>query len=127
MKAITFIKQYALAMVAVATIITFSAFKATGVDIQQARYTVAVYFDGNETNPSEVADASNWTTAPNGQTCDGPDNKACMQLVEDSDLTGTSLDPAQITLGAQNTTGSNYIPTRTGGTSATPFRPINRS
>ncbi|MEN5435280.1 hypothetical protein ABE545_16720 [Sphingobacterium faecium] len=128
MKAITFIKQHALAMVAVATIVTFSAFKATGVDIQQARYTLAVYFHGNPENPAEVEDESKWTTTPNLETCDGANTIACMQLVEHSDLTASDeLDPAKITLGSQNTTGLNYIPTRTGGSSLTAFRPINRS
>lgn len=127
MKAITFIKQYALAMVAAATIITFSAFKATGVDIQQVRYTVAVYFHGNPAIAAEVEDESRWTTTPNGETCDDTDNLACMQLIEDSDLTvGNTLDPAKITLGSEETAPFNYIPTRTGGSSATPFRAINR-
>ncbi|AIM37245.1 hypothetical protein KO02_11500 [Sphingobacterium sp. ML3W] len=126
MKTLNFIKKYALAMVAAAVVITFSAFKATGVNIQQARYTVAVYFDGDETNQAQVEDSSNWTTTPNSETCDGANELACMQLVEHTDLTGTSLDPVKIALGAQNTP-SGYIPTRTGGTSPTPFRAINRT
>lgn len=113
-------------MVAVATILTFSAFKATGVNIQQARATLAIYFHGDETVQAEVEDASRWTTVPNGETCDGANNLACMQLVEHTDLTGTSLNPTEITLGSQ-ITSSGYIPTRIAGTSTTPFRPINRS
>lgn len=119
-------KKYALAMVAVATVITFSAFKVSGTAPNALRATLAIYFHGDETNPAEVADESLWNTTPNGETCDGADDNACMQLVEHTDLTGSNtLDPTKIALGAINP-NANYIPTRTGGSSSTPFRPINR-
>ena len=114
-------------MVAVATVITFSAFKVSGVDAQQKRMTVPIYFHGNVNNAAEVADESRWNTTPNGETCNNIPQKACMQLVEHTDLTGTgTLDPAKINLGSVSS-GVGYVPTRTGGSSSTPFNPINRN
>ncbi|MBB2949332.1 hypothetical protein [Sphingobacterium sp. JUb56] len=127
MNTINFIKKYALAMVAVATVLTFSAFKVSGGDGQQKRMTVAVYFHGNPTIPSQVENEALWNTDPNDESCNAINQKACMQLVEHTDLTGSNtLDPAKITLGSVNT-GAGYVPTRTGGSSSTPFNPINRS
>nr|WP_315402011.1 hypothetical protein [uncultured Sphingobacterium sp.] len=120
-------KKYALAMVAAATIITFSAFKVSGGDGQQKRMTVSVYFHGNPNNPAEVADESRWNTTPNGETCNNIPQKACMQLVENTDLTvSNTLDPAKINLGSVSS-GVGYVPTRIGGSSSTPFNPINRN
>ncbi|MEN5054029.1 hypothetical protein [Sphingobacterium kitahiroshimense] len=127
MNIINFIKKYALAMVAVVTVLSFSAFKVSGVDAQQKRMTVAVYFQGNPNNATQVADESLWNTTPNGQTCNFTNQKACMQLVEHTDLTGSNtLDPAKINLGSVSS-GVGYIPTRIGGSSSTPFTPINRN
>jgi len=127
MNIINFIKKYALAMVAVVTILSFSAFKASGVDAQQKRMTVALYFQGDPTVASQVANESLWSTTPNGQTCNAVNQKACMQHVEHTDLTvSNTLDPAKIDLGTFNT-GAGYIPTRIGGSSSTPFTPFNRN
>lgn len=122
-----FIKTNALALVAVATIVGFSAFKSTDAELQQARMTVAVYFQGNPTVVNQVQNEALWSTTPNGQTCNNTNQKACLQLVEHTDLTATNtLDPAKIDLGEVNS-GAGYIPTRIGGSSSTPFFAINRT
>lgn len=122
-----FIKQYTLALVAVLTILSFSAFKPNTVDVQQPKMIVALYFHGDPCVQSQVEDESLWTTVPNGQTCDNVNHKACMMLVEDTDLTALgALNPAKILLGSVNT-GSGYIPTRIGGSSSTIVVFINRS
>lgn len=119
-----FIQKYALAIVAVVTILTFSAFKATGVKTILPM-TVAIYFHGNTSNNTEVEDESKWTILPNGQSCNNINHKACMQHVEDSDLTAGVLNPTQIELGSFDS-GVGYVPTRIGGSSSTTFTAINR-
>ncbi|AIM39005.1 hypothetical protein KO02_21635 [Sphingobacterium sp. ML3W] len=108
-----FIQKYALAIVAVATIVTFSAYKVTGTNA--AFVTTPIYFHGDATDPDQVADESNWTTTPNGKSCNG-DNLACMMLVENTDLTGSQLDPLKITLDAiEGASALGYIPEHIGG------------
>lgn len=125
MNTFNFIKKYALAMVAVATIVTFSAFKATG-GASLIPMTVAIYFHGNPMISTQVIDETLWDTEPNEQSCNNVEHKACMQHVEHTDLTSTgTLDPAKILLGSFNS-GLGYIPTRIGGSSSTNFTPINR-
>lgn len=127
MNTINFIKKYALAIVAVATVLSFSAFKTTDIDLPKPRMTVTVYFQGNPTIQAQVENEALWDTNPNGQTCNNTNQKACLQLVEHTDLTGSgTLDPAKITLGTFNS-GAGYIPTRTGGSSSTPFFAVNRT
>lgn len=122
-----FIKKYGLVLVAFLTIFSFSAFSTSSIQLQEKRMIVALYFHGNPCIASQVEDESLWTTAPNGLTCDNVNHKACMLLVEHTDLTpmGT-LDSTKIILGSINT-GAGYIPTRIGGTSATVVIFINRS
>ncbi|MEN5054030.1 hypothetical protein [Sphingobacterium kitahiroshimense] len=121
-----FIHQYLPAIVTVLTIVILSALKANGFQELQKRATLAIYFHGNPSIASQVADESLWTTVPNLETCDATNHRACMQLVEHTDLTSSGvLDATKIELGTMNT-GIGFIPTRIGGTSATPFRPINR-
>lgn len=122
-----FIKQYTLALVAMLTILSFSAFKTNTVDLQQPKMIVVLYFHGDPCVQSQVEDESLWTTSPNGQTCDNVDHKACMMLVEHTDLTALgALNPAKILLGSGNT-GAGYLPTRIGGSSSTVVVFINRS
>lgn len=121
-----FIKQYTLAIVAVLTILGFSAFKANGVAIQQPRMTIALYYHGDIMDQSQVEDGAFWYSTPNGETCNFVNHRACMQLVEHTDLTVLGkLDTTKITLGSMFT-GVGYIPTRIGGSSSTVFTPINR-
>jgi len=127
MKCNNFIKSNVLAIVPVSAILSFLTLKVSGLDIQQKRMTVAIYFHGNPNNQAEVEDESKWNRTPNGQTCNWINQKACMQLVEHTDLTiYNTLDPAKITLGTTSS-GVGYIPTRTGGSSSTSFTPINRN
>ncbi|WP_400261916.1 hypothetical protein ACFX5U_20405 [Sphingobacterium sp. SG20118] len=111
-----FIQKYALAIVAVVTIITFSAYKVSGVDSKAAFATTPIYFHGDPTNPADVENEALWTTTPNGQSCNGS-NAACMMLVENTDLTGSQLNPIKITLQAVlGASGLSYIPQRFSGT-----------
>lgn len=112
-------------MVAVAAVVTFSSYKAVGF-ASLIPMTVAIYFHGDPTIPAEVTDESLWDTNTNDESCDDTNHKACMQLVEHTDLTSTgTLDPAKILLGSFNS-GAGYVPTRIGGSSSTTFTPINR-
>ncbi|MGE8429620.1 MAG: hypothetical protein ACN6O7_17180 [Sphingobacterium sp.] len=115
-------------MLAIAFAVCFNGAKAVEKLSGKSFASVMLYFHGDSSDPSQVQDESNWTTTPNGQDCNG-DSKACAQEVDSSDLTSTGqLDPAKIQLGAQESSPSSndYIPTRTGGSSTTPFNPINR-
>lgn len=119
-------KKYALAMVAVAAVVTFSAYKLT--DSKAAFATTPIYFHGDATNPDEVADESKWTTTPNGQSCNDVNNLACMMLVENADLTGNQLDPLKITLDAKPGASSlGYIPEHIGGTGTPDPTIVNKS
>lgn len=121
-----YIRQYALALIALLTIISFSALKAIASKGQQKRMTVALYFHGDVTVQSQVENGIYWKTTPNGETCNFVNHKACMQLVEHTDLTPhNTLDTTKITLGSMYT-GAGYIPTRIGGSSSTWFTPVNR-
>ncbi|WP_400263293.1 hypothetical protein ACFX5U_09645 [Sphingobacterium sp. SG20118] len=120
-----FIKKYALSIVAVVTIVTFSAFKVSGT---KAFMTIPVYFNGVPTNATQVADESKWTIVPNGQTCNNVPNLACMILVDHTDLTGGQLDPAKINLIAvPGAAGPGYIPQRSSGTGTPNPQIINRN
>lgn len=122
----SFIKQYTLTLTAAMTILSFSAFKAFGSNGQLKRMTVAVYFHGDVMVPSQMENGIYWKTKPNGETCNFVNHKACMQLVEHTDLTPqNTLDTSKITLGSMYT-GAGYIPTRIGGSSSTLFTPVNR-
>lgn len=123
---INFIKQYALAIVAVVTIVTFSAFKISSSNA--AFMTIPVYFHGDATDQDQVADENNWTILPNGKNCDDVDNLACMILVDNTDLNSSlQLDSAKINLIAVpgGTTGS-FIPQRFSGTGTPNPQIINR-
>ncbi len=115
-----------MALRAVTAILSFLTLKVSGLDIQQKRMNVPIYFHGNPHSASEVADENRWNTTPNGETCNSVNQKACMILVDHTDLTiSNTLDPAKINLGSVST-GVGYIPTRIGGSSSTPFIPVNR-
>lgn len=105
-------------MIAVATVITFSAYKISSVETK-ALVSVPVYFHGNPANSAEVADESKWTTTSNGQSCSG-NNLACMISVENTDLIGAQLDPAKVNLIAvPGAAGPGFVPQRASG-SGTP-------
>lgn len=115
-------------ILAIAFAVCFNGAKAVEKLSGKSFASVMLYFHGDSSDPSQVQDAANWTTSPNGQDCKGS-SKACAQEVDYGDLTSTGqLDPAKIQLGAQESSPSSndYIPTRTGGSSATQFNPINR-
>lgn len=109
-----------------AMIIGFSAFKGAEVYTGKSLAPVTVYFKGNPLLSGEVSNESNWTTTTNGQSCSG-DNKACSMQVETSDLNSAGeLDPSQIEL-TEISTGSGFIPERSGGDSETEINIHNRS
>ncbi|MCS3553573.1 MULTISPECIES: hypothetical protein [unclassified Sphingobacterium] len=124
-----FIKTNAMALLAIGTIGGFSAFKASNMTSGKSLIPVTVQFQGNPAIQSQVEDESMWTTSPNGQTCDGANQKSCNIPVDHTDLnsSGTALNPSRITLGSSLTSSGNYIPTKTGGSSTTPFNPVNRN
>lgn len=126
MKLIIFIKKYAMAIVACMVILCFSVLKVNG-GAKQKRMTVAVYFHGNPNDPAQIANHTLWNTNPNGQTCSGINHRACMLLVDHTDLTPTAtLNPVKIKLGSVFT-GVGYVPTQIGGSTSTIFTPINRN
>lgn len=120
------ISQYAFVLTAVLTILGFSVFKAIASKGQQIRMTVALYYHGDVMVQAQVENGKYWNTTPNGETCNFVNHRACMQLVEHTDLTVLgNLDTTKITLGSMFT-GIGYIPTRIGGSSSTLFTPVNR-
>lgn len=113
-----------------AMIIGFSAFKSAEVYTGEAQSPVTVYFNGDPLIASQVADESRWTTTPNGHSCNPTNNKACSLPVDNTDLSGSALDPAKISMDATPGAAgaaSGYIPQRTGGSSSTTFKPVNRN
>lgn len=122
-----FLNNYGYMILGGARIFGFSAFKSAEVYSGKKLSPVTIYFHGNSQSPTEVQDESRWTTTTNGQDCNTENVMACAQVVDESDLNASNqLDPSKIQLGATNTTGSNYIPSRTGGSSSSPFNPINK-
>lgn len=110
-----------------AMIIGFSAFKGAEIYTGKNLAPVMVYFHGDPTDANQVKDPSEWTTTSNSQSCDANQNEqACAIEVDEADLNASNeLDGSRIQLGA-NATSAGFIPTRTGGTSPTPFKPIHK-
>ncbi|MFU1857238.1 hypothetical protein ACK8HY_09495 [Sphingobacterium sp. NGMCC 1.201703] len=122
-----FLNNYGYMILGGAMIIGFSAFKGAEIYAGESLAPVTIYFHGNETSATEVASAFRWTTTPNGESCDDVNLMACSQVVDQNDLiSSTRLDSTKIQLGASPTSGGNYIPSKTGGSSSTPFSPTNR-
>ncbi|MGO3194740.1 MAG: hypothetical protein ACTIKE_12040 [Sphingobacterium sp.] len=123
------LKSYVAAIVATASIAGFSAFNVA--DASNNLATETAYFHGDPTSPSEVEDASLWTTEPNGQSCNTGNDKACSMSLESEDLIDSpteegvkELDPDKIEIEAQATTSNNYVPTAS--STSNPFTPQNR-
>lgn len=99
------------AIVAVATITGFSAFKLSEDKTQSM---VTLYFQGDTDDAAQVADASNWQESSTPPTCFGED-RACSISVHPNDASGSpgsrQLDPNQIVLNAVST-GTDYVPTK---------------
>lgn len=109
-----------------AMIFGFSAFKSAEVYSGKKLSPVTVVFDGDPTNPGEVADESNWKISSSSPSCEG-ENLACSMEVESTDLTSSGeLDPTKIQLD-ESFTGSGYIPQRNGGNSQTELQIHNRN
>jgi hypothetical protein len=126
MKTITIIRKNFLMVVALATVIGFSAFKMAEDKTGKPLAPVTIYFHGEADDPTQVADAANWSDTPNGQSCDG-DNLACSMEVDAEDLTPSGqLDPSKIQLSAVPSP-SGYTPEKTGGSSQTQPQIFNRN
>jgi len=99
------------AIVAVATIAGFSAFKLAEDKTQSM---VTLYFQGDTDDAAQVTEASNWQESSTPPTCFGED-KACSISVHQNDASGSpgsrQLDPNQIVLNAVST-GTDYVPTK---------------
>lgn len=120
-----FLNNYGYMILGGAMIIGFSAFKGAEAYAGKSLAPVTVVFDGNPTNPGEVADESNWKISSGSPSCEG-DNLACSMEVETTDLTSSGeLDPLKIQL-SEFFTGSGYIPQRSGGNSETEVQIHNR-
>ncbi|WON95049.1 hypothetical protein [Sphingobacterium sp. UGAL515B_05] len=122
-----FLNNYGYMILGGAMIIGFSAFKGAEVYAGKADNPVTIYFHGNPQDANQVKDASLWDTTSNDEDCNSANVMACSQVVDESDLNASDqLNPAKIQLDATATSGGNYIPSRTGGSSSTTFTPINR-
>jgi len=125
-----FLNNYGYMILGGAMIIGFSAFKGAEAYTGKSLAPVTVYFNGDPLVASQVADESRWTTTPNGHSCNTTDNKACSLPVDNTDLSGSALNPAKISMDAipgAAGAASGYIPQRTGGSGSTPFNPVNRN
>ena len=122
-----FLNNYGYMILGGAMIIGFSAFKGAEAYAGKKLDPVTIYFHGDETSASQVSSAFRWTTTANGESCNDVDLMACSQVVDQTDLISSSrLDSTKIQLGATPTSGGNFIPSKAGGSSSTPFSPTNR-
>jgi hypothetical protein len=122
-----FLNNYGYMILGGAMIIGFSAFKGAEAYTGKKLDPVTIYFHGDPQDEDQVKDASRWNTTPNDEDCNSANVMACSQVVDESDLNSSDqLNPAKIQLGATATSGGNYIPSRTGGSSSTTFTPIIR-
>ena len=122
-----FLNNYGYMILGGAMIIGLSAFKEAEAYAGKSLDPVMVYFHGDPTDDDQVKDPSEWTTTSNSQSCDVNYNEqACAIEVDESDLNANNgLEGTRIELGGTSTR-EGYIPSRTGGTSPTPFKPINK-
>ena len=110
------LKSYVAAIVAVASVVGFSAFNIAE-DGNNKLADVTVYFHGNPASATEVEDLSKWNDQPNGQSCNTGTINACAISVDDSNLTPSPddpnirlLDPADIEITAVETTTDHFVP-----------------
>lgn len=115
-------------MLAIAFALCFNGAKAIEKMSGNLFANVMLYFHGDPTNQSEVEDESNWTTSPNGQSCDNQQKAACALEVDASDVSGSTLDDSKVQIeGIEAEDGDGYLPKEASGSNATHFRPINRT
>lgn len=111
-----------------AMIIGFSAFKGAEAYAGKAQSPVTLYFTGNTTNATEVADETRWKEMASHPGCDEGEIAACSIIADPSDVTGAagsrSLNPSRIQLDA-NSTGTHYTPSKNTLTSAPASNPIS--
>ncbi len=115
-------------MLAIAFAVCFNGAKAVEKLSGKSFASVMLYFHGDPTNKSEVEDESNWTTSPNGQSCNAEPEAACALEVDASDVSGGTLDGSKVQIEAiQAETGAGYLPSEAPSSNATQFDPINRT
>lgn len=115
-------------MLAIAFAVCFNSAKAFEKLSGKSFASVMLYFHGDPTNKSEVEDESNWTTSPNGQSCDEAQEAACALEVDASDVSGGTLDDSKVQIeGIEAEEGNGYLPSESSNSNATHFRPINRT
>ncbi|WP_286850654.1 MULTISPECIES: hypothetical protein [Sphingobacterium] len=122
MKIVELIKKNFLGAAAVAIAIgTMSFTLIEKVKTPSKATTVTVFFNGDPTNATQVADEARWSEDNPSLTCPNGNQKACSMDVQDTDLNPSTgaLDPAKISLNA-NATSSGYIPSKAGGSGSTP-------
>src|SRR5690606_3116753 len=111
MKITSILQKNAMAIVAMATIVGFSAFKMAEDKTGKPLAPVTIYFHGNPANASQVSNESLWTDEPNDENCNNANELACSMIVDETDLTASGqLDPSKIQLGASSTS-SGFTPT----------------
>ena len=121
-----FLNNYGYMILGGAMIFGFSAFKSVEVYSGKKLSPATVYFHGDATDPAQVADESRWTTTPNGESCDNTDELACSIVVDNTDLSGNTLNTSKIQLEAQPI-NSGYVHQLMSGSNPTQFQPINKS
>ena len=121
-----FLNNYGYMILGGAMIIGFSAFKGAEAYAGKSLAPVTVYFHGDPTIRSQVEDESRWTTTSNGQSCDNTDELACSIIVDNSDLTGNTLNTSKITLEGE-AVDSGFIPQLMSGSNPSYFQPVNKS
>lgn len=115
-------------MLAIAFAVCFNGAKAVEKLSGKSFASVMLYFHGDPTNKSEVEDESNWTTSPNGQSCNNDEQAACALEVDASDVSGGSLDDSKVQIeGIEAAEGNGYLPSEAPGSNAIQFDPINRT
>src|SRR5690606_10096117 len=115
MKTITIIRKNFLMVVALATVIGFSAFKMAEDKTGKPLAPVTIYFHGSPANSADVENESLWTEEPNNENCNTGNQNACAMVVDESALApgtpGTrELDPSKLSIQALSTSSSSFIP-----------------
>lgn len=99
---------------------SFNLIKKVNAPLKAA--TVTIFFDGNPTDGTQVADETRWSEDNPSLSCPQGNLKACSMDVLESDLNPSTgeLDPAKISLNA-TATASGYIPTKVSGSGSNPI------
>lgn len=119
------LNNYAMALVALVIAISSVTLMSFKSDLKASKFVspVTLYFHGDTTDPSSVAEPSNWKEQLNADTCN-TGTIACAMTVEDTDVIGSSpnrtLNGDQIELTAENNGSNQYAPEKLSGPGSEP-------